>query len=84
MDVNVTLATYSNYLVYGAMAAYTVAMIAFAVSLAATKGRDLVPAAAGSEQAAAGSVAASETAKAIIATVYAAIAPYGRCCTSPA
>ena len=57
MDVNVTLATYSNYLVYGAMAAYTVAMIAFAASLAATKGRDLAPVAAGAEQASAGSVA---------------------------
>jgi cytochrome c-type biogenesis protein CcsB len=57
VDVNVTLATYSNYLVYGAMAAYTVAMIAFAASLAATKGRDLAPVAAGGEQASAGSVA---------------------------
>ena len=37
MDVNVTLATYSNYLVYAAMAAYTLAMIAFAcVASAAT------------------------------------------------
>jgi cytochrome c-type biogenesis protein CcsB len=57
VDVNVTLATYSNYLVYGAMAAYTVSMIAFAASLAATKGRDLAPVAAGAEQASAGSVA---------------------------
>ena len=45
MTVNETLATYSNYLVYGAMAAYTIAMIAFAVSFAAMRGRDLVPAA---------------------------------------
>jgi cytochrome c-type biogenesis protein CcsB len=58
VDVNVTLATYSNYLVYAAMAAYTVAMIAFAASLAATRGRDLAPATAGAAGAeGAGSVA---------------------------
>jgi len=44
VSVNETLATYSNYLVYGAMAAYTIAMIAFAWSLASMRGRDLVPA----------------------------------------
>jgi cytochrome c-type biogenesis protein CcsB len=54
---NETLAAYSNILVYGAMAAYTVAMIAFAASLAATRGRDLVPAGAvDADTAAAGSV----------------------------
>ena len=58
MPVNLTLATYSNYLVYGAMAAYTIAMIAFAVSFAAQRGRDLVPAgAADAEGDASGSVA---------------------------
>jgi len=44
VTVNETLATYSNYLVYGAMAAFTVAMIAFAVSFASMRGRDLEPA----------------------------------------
>ena len=48
MSVNETLATYSNYLVYSAMAAFTIAMIAFAASLAAMRGRDLVPASSGS------------------------------------
>ena len=57
MDVNVTLATYSNDLVYAAMAAYTVAMIAFAVSLGATRGRDLVPASTVAVEGSAGSVA---------------------------
>ncbi|MFN8168400.1 MAG: c-type cytochrome biogenesis protein CcsB [Candidatus Nanopelagicales bacterium] len=57
MDVNVTLATYSNYLVYGAMAAYTVSMFAFAWSLASMRGRDLVPAVAVPASAEAGSVA---------------------------
>jgi cytochrome c-type biogenesis protein CcsB len=43
VSVNETLATYSNYLVYGAMAAYAIAMIAFAASMAARRARDLVP-----------------------------------------
>jgi cytochrome c-type biogenesis protein CcsB len=59
VTVNLTLATYSNYLVYGAMAAYTIAMFAFATSLASMRGRDLVPAGvtASGEQATAGGVA---------------------------
>jgi len=58
VPVNLTLATYSNTWCNGAMAAYTVAMIAFAVSFAAQRGRDLVPAgAASSEGDAGGSVA---------------------------
>ncbi len=57
MSTNETLAAYSNILVYGAMAAYTVAMIAFAWSLAAMRGRDLVPAAAAEGAASGGSVA---------------------------
>ena len=44
--VNVTLAEFSNRFVYAAMVTYTIAMITFAVSMAATRGRDLVPAAA--------------------------------------
>jgi len=57
VTVNETLATYSNYLVYGAMAAYTIAMIAFAVGFAAMRGRDLVPAAAAPAEQGAGGVA---------------------------
>ena len=60
MSVNLTLATYSNYLVYGAMAAYTVAMIAFALSFASRRGRDLTPAtstATSTSEAEAGAVA---------------------------
>ena len=44
MTVNETLALYSNYLVYGAMAAFTVSMIAFAASFAAMRTADDLPA----------------------------------------
>ncbi|MFN8156463.1 MAG: c-type cytochrome biogenesis protein CcsB [Candidatus Nanopelagicales bacterium] len=44
MTVNETLAIYSNYLVYGAMAAFTVSMIAFAASFAAMRTVDELPA----------------------------------------
>lgn len=44
MTVNETLALYSNYLVYGAMAAFTVSMIAFAASFAALRTSDDQPA----------------------------------------
>jgi len=55
---NETLATLSNNLVYAAMVAYTVAMIAFAVALASTRGRDLVTAeGAATEASSAGGVA---------------------------
>ncbi len=47
---NETLAAYSNYLVYGAMAAYTIAMVAFATSFASMRGRDLVPAGVATEE----------------------------------
>ena len=57
MDVNVTLATYSNYLVYGAIAAYSIAMVGFALSLAAMRGRDLAPAVVAETAEGAGSVA---------------------------
>ena len=57
MSVNETLATYSNYLVYGAMAAYTIAMIAFAWSLASMRGRDLVPATSAATATSGGGVA---------------------------
>jgi len=55
--VNETFAAYSNIFVYGSMAAYTVAMFAFAISLASTRGRDLVPAAPAVAEAATGGVA---------------------------
>ncbi|HEY7857208.1 MAG TPA: c-type cytochrome biogenesis protein CcsB [Candidatus Nanopelagicales bacterium] len=60
MSVNESLAQTSNYLVYGAMAAYALAFIAFAVCFAAAKGRELPAAAAtpdGSDAVLAGSVA---------------------------
>jgi len=68
VSVNTTLAEYSNDLVYASMVAYAVSTIAFAASLAATKGRDLAPAAApvsrsaraASSAAAEGSVAVAE------------------------
>ncbi len=44
MTVDVTLAQASNLFVYGAMAAYACAFVAFATCLAARPGRDLVPA----------------------------------------
>ena len=44
MTVNETLALYSNYLVYGAMAAFTVSMIAFAASFAAMRTNEDLPA----------------------------------------
>ncbi len=44
MTVNVAFAELSRDLVYAAMAVYTIAMFTFAVSFAASKGRDLVPA----------------------------------------
>ncbi|MFN8146475.1 MAG: c-type cytochrome biogenesis protein CcsB [Candidatus Nanopelagicales bacterium] len=44
MTVNETLAIYSNYLVYGAMAAFTVSMIAFAASFAAMRTTEDLPA----------------------------------------
>jgi len=44
VTVNETLALYSNYLVYGAMAAFTVSMIAFAASFAALRTSDDQPA----------------------------------------
>lgn len=47
MTVNLAFAELSRDLVYAAMAVYTIAMFTFAVSFAATKGRDLVPATAG-------------------------------------
>jgi cytochrome c-type biogenesis protein CcsB len=46
VSVDTALAEASNGLVYGSMVAYTVSMIGFAASFAATKGRDLVPASA--------------------------------------
>ncbi len=52
MTVNETLAIYSNYLVYGAMAAFTVSMIAFAASFAALRGTDELPAESASTDAA--------------------------------
>ena len=59
MTVNVAFAELSLDLVYAAMAVYTIAMFTFAVSFAATKGRDLAPATAGAVDGAAaeGSVA---------------------------
>ena len=54
MTVNMAFAELSRDLVYAAMAVYTIAMFTFAVSFAATKGRDLVPAAAGGSAGAAG------------------------------
>jgi cytochrome c-type biogenesis protein CcsB len=44
VTVNETLAIYSNYLVYGAMAAFTVSMIAFAASFASLRATDVLPA----------------------------------------
>ncbi|CAB4849122.1 unannotated protein [freshwater metagenome] len=66
MPTNETLAAYSNYLIYGAMAAFTIAMIAFAASLASMRGRDLVPAGVPEAEAASGGVAvATRTALAV-------------------
>ena len=55
--VNVTLAEFSNRFVYAAMVTYTIAMITFAVAMAATRGRDLVPAVAASAEQQSGGVA---------------------------
>jgi cytochrome c-type biogenesis protein CcsB len=59
VTVDVTLAEYSRDLVYASMIVYTVAMFSFAVSFAASKGRDLAPAATTGEgaEAQAGGVA---------------------------
>jgi len=66
VPTNELLAAYSNYLIYGAMAALTIAMIAFAASLASTRGRDLVPAGLPEAETSSGGVAlATRTALAV-------------------
>ena len=63
MTVNVAFAELSRDLVYAAMAVYTVAMFTFAVSFAATKGRDLAPATAGGGAAKAGEGSVADCSK---------------------